>query len=103
MNFFKKDTISIKNEDLPNHIAIIMDGNGRWAKSRMLTRKMGHKAGAETLRKITEECRRLKIKHLTVYAFSTENWSRPQDEVDAIMNLLREYIQQYIDEVDKND
>lgn len=103
MNFFKKDNNSTKSENLPNHIAIIMDGNGRWAKSRMLTRKMGHKAGAETLRKITEECRRLKIKHLTVYAFSTENWSRPQDEVDAIMNLLREYIQQYIDEVDKND
>lgn len=104
MNFFNKNNnTNIDTDDLPKHIAIIMDGNGRWAKSRKLTRKMGHKAGAETLRKITEECQRLKIKHLTVYAFSTENWNRPEDEVDSIMNLLREYIQQYIDEVDKKD
>lgn len=103
MNFFNKNNNSITNEELPNHIAIIMDGNGRWAKSKHLTRKMGHKAGAETLKKIVEECRKLKIKHLTVYAFSSENWNRPQDEIDAIMNLLREYIQQYINEVDKND
>lgn len=88
---------------VPEHIAIIMDGNGRWANKRMLSRKMGHKAGAETLKKIVEQCQKLKIKHLTVYAFSTENWSRPKDEVDALMDLLRNYIKQYINDTNKNN
>ncbi len=102
MAFFEKNT-TLTNENLPEHIAIIMDGNGRWAKSRGLNRIMGHKAGADTLKKIVEECERLSIKHLTVYAFSTENWSRPEDEVNALMNLLREHIQKYINDSDNNN
>jgi undecaprenyl diphosphate synthase len=100
MAFFNR---TIKSDGLPRHIAIIMDGNGRWAKSRGLSRSMGHKAGAECLKKIVEECNNLKIKHLTVYAFSTENWNRPQSEVDTLMNLLRDYIQRYIDDSENNN
>jgi len=100
MTFLKK---AIRTDGLPKHIAIIMDGNGRWAKLRGLTRTMGHKVGAESLKKIVEECDKLKIKHLTVYAFSTENWKRPQHEVDTLMNLLREYIQKYISDSDNNN
>lgn len=100
MTLFNK---TISCDRLPKHVAIIMDGNGRWAKSRGLSRSMGHKAGAETLKKIVEECNYLKIKHLTVYAFSTENWKRPQSEVDTLMNLLRDYIQRYIDDSDNNN
>lgn len=77
---------------LPRHIGIIMDGNGRWAKQRGLPRSVGHKAGAETFRKIATFCRDIGIPYLTAYAFSTENWKRPQEEVDAIMDLLREYL-----------
>lgn len=77
---------------LPQHIGIIMDGNGRWAKRRGLPRSAGHKVGAKTFRKIVRYCNKIGIKYLTVYAFSTENWKRPQEEVDAIMNLLREYL-----------
>ena len=73
---------------MPQHIAIIMDGNGRWAKQRGLERVMGHKAGAETVRHIVEECAQLGIPYLTLYAFSTENWNRPQYEVEALMRLL---------------
>lgn len=102
MAFFDKN-INVTDKDLPEHLAIIMDGNGRWAKSRGLKRSLGHKAGAETLKKIVEECQKLQIKHLTVYALSTENWSRPQEEVDTLMNLLRDYIQRYIDESNKSN
>lgn len=100
MAFFEKNK---NNINIPLHIAIIMDGNGRWAKSRGLSRTVGHKAGAETLKKIAEECQKLEIKHLTVYAFSTENWNRPKDEINTLMNLLREYIQKYIEEADTNN
>ena len=79
-------------EFLPAHIGIIMDGNGRWAKQRGFPRTAGHKAGAETFRKIAAYCRDIGIPYLTVYAFSTENWKRPKDEVDAIMDLLRSYL-----------
>lgn len=99
--FEKTPDIDINN--LPKHIAIIMDGNGRWAKSKGLPRKMGHRAGSDTLKKIVEECQKIGLNHLTVYAFSTENWSRPKDEVDALMALLREYIQRYIDDADNNN
>ena len=78
-------------EKLPNHIAIILDGNGRWAKKRGLPRSAGHKMGVETLIKTTRYCSELGIKNLTVYAFSTENWNRPKDEVDYLMNLIEEY------------
>ncbi len=83
-----KETI----ETLPQHIAIIMDGNGRWAKKRGLPRTAGHYKGAEVFQKITRHCEKIGVKALTVYAFSTENWSRPKSEVDAIMNLLRKYL-----------
>lgn len=77
---------------LPVHIAIIMDGNGRWAQKRALPRTAGHVAGSENFKTIARYCNKIGIKYLTVYAFSTENWKRPQGEVDAIMNLLRDYL-----------
>lgn len=82
----------IDENNLPRHIGIIMDGNGRWAKKRGLPRSMGHRSGAQTLKKITLFCDELGIKALTVYAFSTENWKRPKNEVDNLMSLLREYL-----------
>lgn len=93
MFFAKKkkssDTIDLAN--LPKHIAIIMDGNGRWAKKRGLPRSLGHREGAVTLKKISGYCDDIGIKYLTVYAFSTENWRRPKEEVDYIMELLVDY------------
>lgn len=77
---------------LPEHIGVIMDGNGRWAKKRGLPRSAGHSAGADTLKKIVTECNKMGIKYITVYAFSTENWKRPKDEVDYLMNLLMDYL-----------
>ena len=77
---------------LPEHIGIIMDGNGRWAQKRGLPRSAGHKQGARTFREIVRYCRTIGIRYLTVYAFSTENWKRPQSEINAIMNLLRDYL-----------
>ena len=84
-------------EHLPRHVAVIMDGNGRWAKKRGLPRTAGHKVGAETFRTIATYCRDLGIDYLTVYAFSTENWKRPREEVDTIMGLLRRYLLEAID------
>lgn len=77
---------------LPKHLAIIMDGNGRWAQNRSLPRIMGHQKGAESVRRIVEECRSLGIPYLTLYAFSSENWGRPEDEVSALMGLLARYL-----------
>ncbi|HOM01229.1 MAG TPA: isoprenyl transferase [Acetivibrio sp.] len=77
---------------LPAHIAIIMDGNGRWAKKRALPRSVGHREGAKTLKEISTFCGEIGIKYLTVYAFSTENWKRPKSEVDALMSLLLDYL-----------
>lgn len=90
-------------EKMPTHIAIIMDGNGRWAKSRFLPRTAGHKAGVETIRRVVKEADRLGVKYLTLYAFSTENWKRPKLEVDALMNLLVTYLKNEIDELHKNN
>ena len=87
---------------LPRHIAIIMDGNGRWAKKRGLPRTAGHKIGAETFRDIAAYCRELGVEYLTVYAFSTENWKRPKDEVDTIMGLLEQYLQEAINTMEKD-
>ena len=87
---------------LPRHIAIIMDGNGRWAKKRGLPRTAGHKVGAETFRDIATYCRELGVEYLTVYAFSTENWKRPKDEVDTIMSLLEQYLQEAIDTMERD-
>lgn len=93
--FFKKKNnyaTQIDKENLPNHVGIIMDGNGRWARRRGLPRTAGHTVGAQTLKTIAEYASKLGIKYLTAYAFSTENWKRPADEVDAIMKLLLEYL-----------
>lgn len=79
-------------ENLPAHIAVIMDGNGRWAQARGLPRSAGHRAGAEAVRVVVTECRRLGIRHLTLYAFSSENWNRPRAEVSALFNLLLEFL-----------
>lgn len=87
---------------LPNHIAIIMDGNGRWAKKRGLPRSFGHKVGTENVRKIVKYCSKKDIGYLTVYAFSTENFKRPQDEVSTLMKLLIEYFNKETEELRKN-
>ena len=87
---------------LPRHIAIIMDGNGRWAKQRGLPRTAGHKVGAETFRKIALYCKDLGVEYLTVYAFSTENWKRPADEVGTIMGLLRQYLLESIASMERD-
>ncbi len=79
---------------LPQHVGIIMDGNGRWAKKRGIPRDAGHKKGAEVFEKISRHCRDLGIRYLTVYAFSTENWKRPKEEVDGVMDLLRSYLKE---------
>lgn len=92
MFFSKKAKHEIDFDNLPTHIGVIMDGNGRWAKKRGLPRSAGHSAGADTLKKIVTECNRIGIKYITVYAFSTENWKRPKDEVDFLMNLLLDYL-----------
>ena len=91
--------INIDPIKLPVHVAIIMDGNGRWAKKRLMNRIMGHEKGAETVRTVITLCRELEIKILTLYAFSTENWSRPQKEVNALMKLLQKFIQSEKDEL----
>ncbi len=87
---------------MPEHIAIIMDGNGRWAKKRLLPRTAGHAAGAETFRKIALYCREIGVKYLTVYAFSTENWKRPAEEVGKIMSLMHDYLVEAIRDMQKN-
>ena len=87
---------------IPQHIAIIMDGNGRWAKQRGLPRTAGHAAGAESFRRIANYCRTLGVEYLTVYAFSTENWKRSADEVAGIMKLLRRYLEEALQDMEKN-
>ena len=92
------DKINISECKIPQHIGIIMDGNGRWAKKRGLPRFMGHVQGAKTFRKITRYCHDIGVKYATFYAFSTENWARPKEEVDAIMNLLDQYLDEIIED-----
>ena len=101
MALFSKKETTIDMDRLPRHVAIIMDGNGRWAKKRGLPRTAGHAAGAETFRTIATYCRELGIEYLTVYAFSTENWKRPADEVMAIMGLLKKYLLEAIADMEK--
>ncbi|MCX7843543.1 MAG: isoprenyl transferase [Clostridia bacterium] len=91
-SFFKKNQVDIDKNNLPRHIAIIMDGNGRWAKKRGLPRNAGHREGSNALKNIVVFSDKIGIKYLTVYAFSTENWKRPKSEVDALMGLLLEYL-----------
>lgn len=90
-------------DKLPSHLAIIMDGNGRWAQERMLTRIIGHQKGVETVRVIVEECSRLGIGYLTLFAFSAENWLRPKTEVKALMALLKKYIASEAARMDANN
>ncbi|MBO4324885.1 MAG: isoprenyl transferase [Lachnospiraceae bacterium] len=92
-----------KEYKIPRHVAIIMDGNGRWAKKRFLPRKAGHVQGSRVAEQICEDAYDLGIEYLTYYAFSTENWSRPQDEVDALMNLLRKYMKDSIERSSRNN
>ena len=96
-----KDKIDI--EKLPSHIAIIMDGNGRWAKEKGEDRLFGHFHGVESVRNIVEGCAELGVEYLTLYAFSTENWDRPQDEVTGLMELLVETIRQEVATLNKNN
>jgi undecaprenyl diphosphate synthase len=102
MDFFhikKKRPQQVDTNLLPIHVAIIMDGNGRWAQRRGLPRTAGHVAGAESFRRIATFSKELGLQYLTVYAFSTENWKRPQEEVGTIMGLLRKYLQEAIEEM----
>lgn len=89
--------------NVPQHIAIILDGNGRWAKAKGMPRNYGHAQGSKNVERICEEAWRMGIKYLTVYAFSTENWNRPQSEVDALMKLLRNYMKTCLKTAAKND
>lgn len=89
--------------NVPEHVAIILDGNGRWASKRKMPRNYGHAQGSKAVEKICEDAHRMGIKYLTVYAFSTENWSRPKSEVDALMKLLRSYLKDCIKTCTKND
>ena len=105
MKLFKSKKTEAGRPDfsrLPRHVAIIMDGNGRWAKKRGLPRTAGHAAGAEVFRKIATYCKDIGIQYFTVYAFSTENWKRPQDEVDAIMKLLEKFLAEALADMEKN-
>ena len=92
----------IQKERIPRHVAIIMDGNGRWAKKRGLPRTAGHAAGAEAFRRTANYCRTLGVKYLTVYAFSTENWKRSEEEVAGIMLLLENYLREALRDMEKN-
>ncbi len=92
--FKKKKEYTIDDIILPEHIGIIMDGNGRWAKKRGLPRSAGHSAGANNFRKIIRYCSDIGIKYLTMYAFSTENWKRPKDEVNSLMKLFKQYLEE---------
>lgn len=104
--FFRKKksgTKAAQNVTVPKHVGIIMDGNGRWAQQRRLPRSAGHKAGAQNFRTITRYAAKVGVKVLTVYAFSTENWSRPTDEVNALMGLFKDYLQEALrDFMDEN-
>lgn len=97
------EKIDLTGMKIPQHVAIILDGNGRWAKKRFLPRKAGHAAGAKTVEKIIEDAHDIGIKYITMYAFSTENWNRPEDEVKALMKLLRDYLKDCIERANKND
>lgn len=106
MAFFGKSKDSqfdFSSVTVPTHIGIIMDGNGRWAKKRGLPRSAGHNAGAKNFRTITRYCSTIGVKYLTVYAFSTENWKRPQDEVSALMSLFKSYLEEALRDFQDDD
>ena len=95
--------MSSENDNIPKHIAIIMDGNGRWAKSRNLPRWKGHEAGAESVREVIDACIEANVQYLTLYAFSTENWNRPKPEVTALMKLLEKFLTSHTSDLQKNN
>lgn len=97
-----KSTVPKQRADIPQHIAIIMDGNGRWAQKRGLARHIGHEQGAKTTENIIRHAHDLGIRHVTLYAFSSENWRRPQDEIDAVMHILERYLREDANELIKN-
>jgi undecaprenyl diphosphate synthase len=104
-NLFKKSSLSEKHvhQSVPEHIAIIMDGNGRWAKQRRMPRVKGHFEGMQTVKKITRHASQIGVKYLTLYAFSTENWSRPEDEVNYLMKLPGDFLSSFLPElIEKN-
>ena len=102
--FHKRQPVEVQVDfsRLPRHVAIIMDGNGRWAKRRSLPRTAGHAAGAENFRAIATYCKEIGLEYLTVFAFSTENWSRPADEISTIMGLLRNYLLEAIERMERD-
>ena len=100
--FRTKKAEETENIRLPRHIAIILDGNGRWATKRGLPRTAGHAAGAETFRRIATYCKAIGIEYLTGYSFSTENWKRPREEVEALMNLLGKYLRESGETMDRD-
>lgn len=99
----KTEGADLSQIPLPAHVGIIMDGNGRWAKKRGLPRKAGHREGAKTFRTITRYCSNIGIRYLTVYAFSTENWKRPEDEVGALMRLFKSYLEEALSDFKDDD
>lgn len=102
MDFLLEDILSmIDSNTLPNHIGIIMDGNGRWAIKRSLPRQLGHQEGMKRVVEIVEGAKEIGIQHLTLYAFSTENWKRPKIEIDTLMNLLIIFIRNELDKIHK--
>jgi undecaprenyl diphosphate synthase len=103
LSFFNKKDETITLTHPPEHVAFIMDGNGRWAKKRGMPRLFGHNAGMETIKRIVKESKRLKIKYITFYAFSTENWKRPTDEVEGLMQILIKFMRSEIDEIHENN
>lgn len=104
MSHYPSSTLSIpKSGDVPRHIAIIMDGNGRWAKKRFLPRVAGHKRGVETVREIIKACVEMGVEYLTLFAFSSENWRRPTDEVSLLMQLFRLALEQEVKKLHKNN
>lgn len=106
MKIFKakkqEQNIELDMERIPKHIAIIMDGNGRWAKARKLPRTMGHRAGMNTIKTVVKDASNLGVRYLTLYAFSTENWKRPREEVGALMDLVVEFIDKELNELHEN-
>lgn len=98
-----QERIAAGTGKMPRHVAIIMDGNGRWAKKRMLPRSMGHKRGVETVRNIVRAAAELGLETLSLYAFSSENWKRPEDEISDLMGLMRDFIKSDLDEFASND
>ena len=100
--FLKKQKLAWEPDRLPRHVAIIMDGNGRWAAKRALPRSAGHAVGAETFRRVATYCKDIGIEYLSVYAFSTENWKRPADEIATIMNLLEKYLHEALEKMERD-